>query len=215
MVAKLPSRVASLAPYARTAITHFKQQPPHTRGAQIVLASALMATLLVLSLRGDDPVATGAPPEPASKPLLEQVKDTAKQLAAVAAPEPPKPKQMPESLRKEEKALVEASSSRERRAAGEVILKHRPEDDVLPHVRAIAELEVARSCKARKQAIAKMRKAADRRYLVPLERLSSMPRSGCGFLDLSDCYACIRTDLRVAIASITTAEVAPDAPRPP
>ena len=83
---------------------------------------------------------------------------------------------------------------------------------MLPHIRGIAELEVARTCKARKEAIAKMRKQGDRRYLVPLERLSSMPRSGCGFLDLSDCYSCIRTDLRVAIASIENTEPPPATP---
>jgi tRNA A-37 threonylcarbamoyl transferase component Bud32 len=214
VVANLPQVMASVTPFVRTAITRFQEQPARTRGAQLVLAAALLATLMVLVLRGDEAGATAetttdatagaagagtaeAPKEPS---LLSKVTATAKQLAAAAAPKP----EMPEALRDEAEALVQADSARDRRGAAEAILAYRPEDAVLAHVRTIAELEIARTCKARKQAIAKMRKEADRRYLVPLERLSSMPRSGCGFLDLSDCYSCIRTDLRVAIASIET-----------
>ena len=212
VVAGLPELVSNITPWVRTAVTRFNEQPVRTRGAQVVIAAALLATLFILALRGDDAPPSDPTQVTEDKPLLDQVKDTAKKLAAAATPAPLKPKEMPESLRDETTALLEAESSRDRRDAGETILAHRPEDEVLPHIRGIAELEVARTCKARKEAIAKMRKQGDRRYLVPLERLSSMPRSGCGFLDLSDCYSCIRTDLRVAIASIENTEPPPATP---
>ncbi len=211
VMANLPQVVANITPFVRTAITRFQQQPAHTRGAQLVMAAALMATLMVLAMRGDEGSATtdatGAPTAEGAQEtsLLTKVTDTARQLAAAATPTPPKP-EMPEALRDEAKALVEADAARDRRSAAEAILAYRPEDAVLPHVRTIAELEMARTCKTRKEVISKMRKQADKRFLVTLERLSSMPRSGCGFLDLSDCYSCIRTDLRVAIASIQTGD---------
>jgi hypothetical protein len=58
--------------------------------------------------------------------------------------------------------------------------------------------------------IAQMQLAPDARYLKPLERMSHAPRSGCGFLSLSDCYSCVRPELRRAINAIERAVGQPE-----
>ncbi|HVP28426.1 MAG TPA: hypothetical protein VMW35_04615, partial [Myxococcota bacterium] len=94
---------------------------------------------------------------------------------------------------------------RERRAAALKILKYEPQDKVFPYLRVIAELETARSCKARKASIAAMALARDPHYLPTLRRYDRSPHSGCGFLGLSDCYDCIRGDVREALDDIERA----------
>ena len=47
--------------------------------------------------------------------------------------------------------------------------------------------------------------ARDPHYLPTLRRYERSPRSGCGFLSLSDCYDCIRGDVREALDAIERA----------
>ena len=67
------------------------------------------------------------------------------------------------------------------------------------HVLAIARLEKARTCRERQEAISEIDELHDARCAPALRRLSESPRTGCGFLGLSDCYGCIRADLRTTL----------------
>ena len=109
---------------------------------------------------------------------------------------------LPPELGDDGKQLLEGESVRERRAAADAILAYRPKERIPTHLRMIAEFETARSCKARKQLIAKMEQARDPRYLPPLNRMARAPKSGCGFLSLSDCYSCVRRDVNRAVTAL-------------
>jgi serine/threonine-protein kinase len=67
--------------------------------------------------------------------------------------------------------------------------------------RIALELRDARGCEAQKALLPKATTDADDRSSIPLGRL--LGRRGCGFLGLSDCYACLRagSDLGDAIAA--------------
>jgi tetratricopeptide (TPR) repeat protein len=67
--------------------------------------------------------------------------------------------------------------------------------------RIALELRDARGCEAQKALLPKATADADDRSSIPLGRL--LGRRGCGFLGLSDCYACLRagSDLGDAIAA--------------
>jgi hypothetical protein len=124
------------------------------------------------------------------------------------------PATLPDALVNAKRTMAEAKTSRERRAAAEVVLKFEPADRVPTTLRRIAELESARTCPTRKRALAHMRAEPDASYLAPVRRLEEAPRSGCGFLDLSDCYACIRTDLRETMSVLAPSGDRPSATRP-
>ena len=50
--------------------------------------------------------------------------------------------------------------------------------------------------------IAELAELNDGRTLPSLRRISDAPRTGCGFLGLSDCYGCVRGDLKDAISQL-------------
>ena len=153
----------------------------------------------------------------ASAPALDRVAAAAERAVARvkqavgAGPAPAaQPVQMPAVLAQDATDLIESDNARDRRSAADAILAFRPRESVLPHMLLIAEFETAHSCKSRKQVIAKMQLAPDARYLRPLERMAHSPRSGCGFLSLSDCYSCVRPELRRAINAIERATGQPE-----
>jgi hypothetical protein len=75
-------------------------------------------------------------------------------------------------------------------------------DSVPDYLRAVAELELAESCTARRQALRTIRELGDPRASPAAERLASAPRTGCGILGLGDCHSCIRRDLRATLAAL-------------
>ncbi|MFI5307980.1 MAG: hypothetical protein ACHQ53_11535, partial [Polyangiales bacterium] len=194
--------------------------------ARYVQAGGALSALFVLgALSISGPESKPVPPKP-DKPEATAPATTSTVLAKVAevaqkivpSAQPPtaaaKPKPvLPPELSGPAETLLDGKTPRERRVAAEKLLKYKPAERVSPHLLAIAQLEVARGCKARKQAIANMEMQPDARYLSGLRRLDRSPRSGCGFLSLSDCNACIRGDVRDAIDVIErtlTSETASD-----
>jgi hypothetical protein len=90
----------------------------------------------------------------------------------------------------------------DRRAAAQQVLDH-PQSSQLPaHLLAIAKLEAARTCAARREALQAMAASPDDRYLPSVERMSRIKNTGCGFLRLGDCYGCVRSELKKTIAAI-------------
>jgi eukaryotic-like serine/threonine-protein kinase len=109
---------------------------------------------------------------------------------------------VPKELAADAAALLGAKSASERRSAAKKLIAYKPASAIAPYLRAVARLEQARSCRERKDAIADLAELKDARVKPPLQRLSDTPRSGCGFLRLRDCNACVRQDLRKALDAL-------------
>jgi serine/threonine-protein kinase len=215
-------RDSSVGPWVRKTVDRYSAQPQTTRRVQAgAVALAAIALVLAILPSGDGPAPNAPPPEtasqpaagnaaPAAQPAPAETQPTAmdkmaKAAAAVVEKAAPKLRVgplFPPELAVDVKIMLDGESQRDRRSAAEKVFAYEPAAKVSPHLRAIAELEKARGCKTRKQAIANMKQQGDLRYLPPLQRLARSPRSGCGFLNLADCLSCIRNDLREAIAEL-------------
>ncbi len=108
----------------------------------------------------------------------------------------------PEVRRHIDLLLGEDTKRRTRREAALWLLSHAPADEVPHWVRAGAVFEVARGCKARRQALERIRKIRDARLLPLVERYHRAPRRGCGVFSTQDCYGCIRKDLRETVEAL-------------
>jgi hypothetical protein len=115
-----------------------------------------------------------------------------------AKPEP-KPATIPKELEPDVQLMLDSSRSSERRRAALKVLRYKGPTRLPAHVLAIARLEKARTCRERQDAISEIDELHDPRCRPALRRLSESPRNGCGFLGLSDCYGCIRADLRTTL----------------
>jgi serine/threonine-protein kinase len=111
---------------------------------------------------------------------------------------------VPKELEADAKTVVEGSRLAVRRRAANNILRYKGKGaDRLPlYLVAVAKLEKARTCSDRQSAIAEIEDTKDKRALPALSRIVDAPRTGCGFLSLSDCYGCVRTDARDALAGL-------------
>ena len=98
--------------------------------------------------------------------------------------------------------LLQDDAATKRRAAAEWLRDHQPDDDVPQFAALSAELELARSCAAKSAVVAKLAELGDERALPALDRLSRRPRRGCGFLNRSDCWSCLREPLAAARADL-------------
>lgn len=203
-------RDSSIGPFVQQAVERYSAQP---KQVQRLLAGGaalgLLALVLVVVPGGDDtqaaapkqqanaaqPATTGKQPE---RSVIDKMVDAVKKATPL-----PKPKPLyPDELEDDVQTMLEGEGYRARRRAAEKVLAYEPKDEVAAHLRVIAQLETSRGCKPRKEAIAKMKEQRDPRYLPSLQRYAQTSRSGCGFLNLSDCYGCIRGDLHEAIDAI-------------
>jgi serine/threonine-protein kinase len=187
--------------------------PSHTR--MLLGLGAVAAVLAVLALSSGTPTQptaaktpeSGAAPSGAGvtpatdQPTLVQRAMNAARNVVQPAPEPPKAI-IPAELAEPVKTMQESERSTERRKAALRVLAYKGPARLPPHIRAIAQLEQARSCKDRKEAIGAMVALKDARCLDSLRRYNDSSHTGCGFLSLEDCYGCIRNDLRKGVAAI-------------
>ena len=206
-------RDTSVGPWVRRTVDRYSAQPVQVRRLQAGGAAlGVLALGVALALGGDEPAVSAPPPQagapqeggaaPQGQPsVMDKMVKAAAEVVQKATPRLAPPP-YPEALAADVSAMLDSDSQRERRRAAEKILAHEPPSEIAQHLRVIAELEKARGCKPRKQAIATMKEQADIRYLPPLQRLARAPRSGCGFLNLSDCLSCVRGDLRSALEVI-------------
>ncbi|HKO92139.1 MAG TPA: hypothetical protein VJU61_13340, partial [Polyangiaceae bacterium] len=72
-----------------------------------------------------------------------------------------------------------------------------------PAAKIALSLRDTKGCTALRELLPKAKAEGDERSLGPLKRLQS--KSGCGFLNLEDCYSCLRSDagLEQAISAAT------------
>jgi serine/threonine protein kinase len=113
---------------------------------------------------------------------------------------------IPKELEEPVDTMLHASRRTDRRTAARKVLEYRPADRVMQYILDIAALETARGCQELEKAVLALDKARDIRTLPTLQRFSDMPRTGCGFLNLEDCYRCVRKELKAAIGAIVELE---------
>jgi serine/threonine-protein kinase len=223
-------RDSSVGPWVRQAVTRYSAQPPEVRRLQAAAAAVVLIALVLVILPGgsEAPSAPAAAPSvagsgggasveagaPAKPTVIDQVVKAAAQVVEKAAA-PVLRSEIPREIAPDVQIMLEGETFRERRSAAQRVLAYRPAERVPAHLRVIAELEGSRGCRTRQDAIAKMKQQGDLRYLPPLQRLSRASRSGCGFLGLSDCYSCIRGDVRDALDSIQRTLPQPTTPPAP
>ncbi len=93
------------------------------------------------------------------------------------------------------KPLMEGKTKKARVTAAKRILAHSPRDEVPAYLRVVADLQLASTCRAKKQQVLRLRELGDPRALPALLVLSRQPRRGCGARKRKDCLACLRRDL--------------------
>lgn len=98
--------------------------------------------------------------------------------------------------------LLLRSESRETRRTIAQALLAQPEGTVPPLQRALARLELAEGCNAKRSALRALRELRDPRAIPAVERLDRLPRRGCGFLSLGDCWSCLRGETRRTLRSL-------------
>jgi serine/threonine protein kinase len=142
---------------------------------------------------------------PAAPSLADRAIQFAERIVKEAPQLAPEPEAIvPKELEGDAKTVLEASRIAVRRKAANNILRYKGKDaDRLPkYLVAVAKLERARTCSDRQSAIDEIEQAKDKRALPALNRIVDAPRTGCGFLSLSDCYGCVRADARDALGSL-------------
>ncbi len=185
------------------ALARYRAQPRATRRWQ---AGGAVAVLLLFAVLGAARLDTHPGKQPTT--MLAKVARVAAKIVPKAGPPPPPEPAIPEELAPDVQTMLGGRTWRERRAAAEKVLAYKPPERVFPHLLVIAELETARGCRARREALDKIKEQADPRYLTTLRRFDRLPHSGCGFLSLGDCYSCTRSDVRAAIDAIERAQAA-------
>ena len=133
-----------------------------------------------------------------SDSALDQVMEAAGSVVKPAvraianAGEPP----LPADLEEPAKEMLEGSRLALRRKAARTLLAHEPESDLPKYLVAIANLEATSSCTKRRKALKDIAELGDERAKESVGRYYHSEPNGCGFLGMSDCYRCIRSDLR-------------------
>ena len=111
---------------------------------------------------------------------------------------------MSSTARSEVAELARLSSSRSTRNRAFELLEEEGELRHLePWERATAEIRQTSGCSDLKEKIAEIVSLGDTRAIPTLEAYQAKSTRGCGRIGLSDCYGCIRGDLRDAVAALS------------
>ena len=101
--------------------------------------------------------------------------------------------------------LLRDDSSKARKGAAEVLLEL-PERQLPEIVRAIAELEVAKRCRNKREKLVALVEFGDPQILPAIERISDLPRRGCGMFRQEDCWSCLRRTVKDSLATLRAAD---------
>ncbi len=167
------------------------------------------ATLVWLTLVTSLVVAARLPRDGGSRSGGIEVRAEAAAPLAQEEEVPPPPKPSPKVSEHYHKLQSETERSTRRKSA-EWLLEHRSEPGVSEAALLMAELETAKGCRAKREVVEKIREAVTRDAVPALEYWSARPKKGCGFLNLRDCWRCLRAPLRKTLSELRS-EKEPDA----
>jgi serine/threonine protein kinase len=132
--------------------------------------------------------------EPQEDPeLIEELFEKAKQVHAA------------QELERQVRLLFEEDDKDLRRQAALWLRDHEPADEVEPYIVAVAQLELARGCRAIRAELQRLVTDGDPRVLPAVQRMSDTPHT-CGPRNRGDCYACVRSDLEETLAALHAVE---------
>jgi hypothetical protein len=103
---------------------------------------------------------------------------------------------VPKELEPDVQQVLDGKRSSERRRSASKLLRYAGPAHLPAYVLSVARLERARTCREREDAIGELDELNDQRTLPAIRRIADAPKTGCGFLGLSDCYACVRPAAR-------------------
>ncbi|MBN8613237.1 MAG: serine/threonine protein kinase [Deltaproteobacteria bacterium] len=112
-------------------------------------------------------------------------------------------------------AILLQSETRETRRTAATSLLARPPETLPPLVSALAQLELAEGCSAKRNALRALRDLRDPLALPAVERLDRLPRRGCGMFNLGDCWSCLRGETRRTLRSLRGEAAAGSEPADP
>lgn len=115
--------------------------------------------------------------------------------------------QMTPELARDLGILIESDSRETRRTAAQSLLAQ-PRASLPPLLDALARLEMAEGCSAKRSALRTVRELRDPLALPAVERLGRLPRRGCGLFGRQDCWSCLRGELRRTLQSLRGETVA-------
>lgn len=87
-------------------------------------------------------------------------------------------------------------------ASAQLLRAHVHPEEIAPYVLGIAQVRLAKTCRAKRVHVLSLEQVGDPRALPFLRRLSERPRRGCGAGKRQDCLACLRAPLANAIATL-------------
>ncbi|MGB0680415.1 MAG: protein kinase domain-containing protein [Polyangiales bacterium] len=106
------------------------------------------------------------------------------------------------SLTQVKTRFLSATDAASRREAAAQLQSIRPLSAVPEYLRALALFETTRTCRGKRTALVHLGALGEPSSLPVLRRYAATPQSGCGPLGVSDCLACLRTDLDKIIARL-------------
>ncbi len=157
-------------------------------GAIALTAGAILAL--------DTPAAPALAAPLSSPPSIATPAPTTRAAPSPTSPiaPPPAPEGLPSEVMSDVLLVTDASDRRTREASSER-LRALPEGSVPEYARAMAELELGRGCREKREAVRTLARLGDARARPAIERWRSSSRRGCGFLRSQDCWRCMRPDL--------------------
>ncbi len=173
---------------APTLLATVTRAAPRQKALLLMGASALVGLLLVagLGLGAYFMFSDGGPERPG----------VITQAQRITEPETPR------AVQAKIDRMVQGNSQNTRRSAARWLDRHEPRAEVPEWARASAGLEIARGCRSRRKALERIRELGDARALPSVERYHQAPHRGCGFLRQSDCYGCVREELRQTVEAL-------------
>jgi serine/threonine-protein kinase len=195
---------------ARVVLSRHKRAVPFALGALAVL----LALVWTLGRPTPESPANSAGPssqtpgqaearaEPSPRSTQEKAEEDAPRPAPAPSVEPESgPSRDPErDLRDARDTLLNGRNKDARRLAAKQVLRSR---EAPRYIELLARFELATRCNDKKDVVLDIRELEDPRLLPVLERLAESPRRGCGFIRMSDCWACLRRDLDSTITLLT------------
>lgn len=195
-----PSRTSAIAPTGRfvnrAGIGRFVNRAYDIRQRRIVLAGIAGAVLLVGGLLL---MPSSSEKDTEGDPASVAGNEKKGGLLAMITRADPKLLDLHKATIEE---MTDGRTRRLRRDAARALMALDVFDELPDHLQLIARFEAAESCTERNAAIGELASSGDKLVLPALERIQDAPKTGCGFLSLADCYACVRSSTKKAITTL-------------
>lgn len=105
---------------------------------------------------------------------------------------------LPAPIRKQIRSVLESERWKDKRASAQWLLSEKEKQSIPEYAILASEMVAYKGCRSRSRALKKIAALGDRRAMPIVEYFDAQPKKGCGKHRKSDCYGCIRNELRAA-----------------